>query len=204
MSDYLLIEQMADAKLHASPLSHVEESTPASVSSIVVTLVEKLAHLVIRGEPAILATPVHDVLAISLPTQPLQAESRDDLCIRWISPDEWLLTLPEQDALTTETRLREACPTFCALVNVSGGQTLFTVSGPSVEQVLMKSIPYDIHPSVFPVGKTVTVPFAQAQCVLRRVSTNRFELIVRRSFADYVWRWLADASREFGMVIQRV
>ena len=203
MSDYLLMEQIADAKLHYSPLGHVKENKPVSPSSIVVTLVEKLAHLVIRGEQATLSTPLHDVLAISLPTQPLQAESRGDLCIRWISPDEWLLTLPEQDALTTEARLREVCPTFCALVNVSGGQTLFTLSGPSVERVLMKSTPYDVHPGVFPVGKTVTVPFAQAQCVLRRLSLNSFELIVRRSFADYVWRWLVDASMEFGLVIQR-
>jgi sarcosine oxidase subunit gamma len=27
--------------------------------------------------------------------------------------------------------------------------------------------------------------------------------VVRRSFADYVWRWLQDAGAEFGLSVQR-
>jgi sarcosine oxidase subunit gamma len=30
---------------------------------------------------------------------------------------------------------------------------------------------------------------------------QEFELVVRRSFADYLWLWLQSASQEFGLAI---
>ncbi|MDI3326661.1 sarcosine oxidase subunit gamma family protein, partial [Pontibacterium granulatum] len=36
-----------------------------------------------------------------------------------------------------------------------------------------------------------------------RKGDTEFELVVRRSFADYIWLWIQDASREFGLVIDR-
>ena len=66
----------------------------------------------------------------------------------------------------------------------------------------MKSTPTDVHPRAFPVGRGVPAVFAKATLVLRRVSESEFELVVRRSFADYLGRWLLDASEEFGVCIK--
>jgi sarcosine oxidase subunit gamma len=47
---------------------------------------------------------------------------------------------------------------------------------------------------------------AKATVVLHLVSETegdaRFELLVRRSFADYLFRWLEDAGREAGVVVR--
>jgi sarcosine oxidase subunit gamma len=48
----------------------------------------------------------------------------------------------------------------------------------------------------------VTTHFAKASVVMNRVDERRFMLVVRRSFSDYVWRWIEDATDEFGLVIK--
>jgi len=91
----------------------------------------------------------------------------------------------------------------CSIVNVSGGQTVLTLEGEKARDVLMKSTPYDVHPQAFPVGKGVTTVFAKSSIVLRRPTEHRWELVVRRSFADYCYRWLLDAAAEHGIDINR-
>ncbi|RML93225.1 Sarcosine oxidase, gamma subunit, partial [Pseudomonas syringae pv. maculicola] len=76
------------------------------------------------------------------------------------------------------------------------------LTGPKVRQVLMKSTSYDVHPDNFPVGKAVGTVFAKSQLVIRRTGEETWELLIRRSFSDYWWLWLQDASAEYGLSIQ--
>ncbi|MBD5804433.1 Sarcosine oxidase, gamma subunit family [Azoarcus sp. Aa7] len=65
----------------------------------------------------------------------------------------------------------------------------------------MKCTPYDVHPRNFPVGKGVTSVFAKSSAVIRRVAEARWELVIRRSFADYLFSWILDAAEEFGVFV---
>ena len=38
--------------------------------------------------------------------------------------------------------------------------------------------------------------------VIRRTGEEVWELVVRRSFADYIWLWLQDAGAEYGLAIE--
>jgi len=38
--------------------------------------------------------------------------------------------------------------------------------------------------------------------VIRRTGEQQWELVIRRSFADYVWLWLQDACAEYGLVVR--
>ncbi len=67
----------------------------------------------------------------------------------------------------------------------------------------MKTVVYDVHPSHFPVGKGVTTVFAKATVNLRRPSEECWELVIRRSFADYSYRWLLDAAAEYGVHVEQ-
>ncbi len=60
----------------------------------------------------------------------------------------------------------------------------------------------DVHDRNFPVGKVVTTVFAKTQAVIRRTGDKNWELVVRRSFADYTWLWLQDACKEYGLVVK--
>ncbi|WXL26319.1 sarcosine oxidase subunit gamma family protein [Ectopseudomonas mendocina] len=193
----------AESPLHHAGLAELVGKGPAHTG---VTLREKklLGHLVLRGDgkSAEFAGSVHQVLGLELPSA-LMLVSNGDTSLQWLAPDEWLLIVPGGSEYETELKLREALNgQHISVVNVSGGQTLVELSGPKVRDVLMKSTSYDVHPLNFPVGKAVGSNFAKSQLVIRRTGEDVWELVVRRSFADYIWLWLQDASAEYGLAIK--
>ncbi|NBA96385.1 sarcosine oxidase subunit gamma [Pseudomonas sp. R5(2019)] len=171
-----------------------------------VTLREKklLGHLTLRGDgkdPAF-SSGVFKALGLELPVA-LTVVANKDMSLQWLGPDEWLLIVPGGQEVAVEKKLRAALGDLhIQIVNVSGGQSLLELSGPNVRDVLMKSTSYDVHPNNFPVGKAVGTVFAKSQLVIRRTGDETWELLIRRSFADYWWLWLQDASAEYGLSIQ--
>lgn len=161
-------------------------------------------HLTIRGDahdPAF-ARGIEEALGLQLPVA-LTMVASGETSLQWSGPDEWLLIVPQGEEFRIEQRLREALAGLhVQVVNVSGGQTLVELSGEKVRELLMKSTPYDVHPSNFPVGKAVGTHFAKSQLVIRHTAENVWELVVRRSFADYIWLWLQDASAEYGLAVE--
>jgi len=183
-----------------SPLHHRAPSKPSGDSRV--TLVEHafLDHLVLRGEPQVLAASVQSVLGLELPTDPQALVLGDAGSLQWLSLDEWLLIVAAGEGFVLQRELREALgDSHFSIVDVSGGQTLLELSGERAVDVLMKSTVYDVDPRSFPIGKGVTSVFAKATAVIRRVGEERWELVVRRSFADYCLRWLLDAGEEYGI-----
>ena len=163
-----------------------------------------LGHLTLRGDghdPAF-AGGVHKAVGLELPSA-LKVVYNGETSLQWLGPDEWLLIVPSGEELAAEQKLREALAGLhIAVVNVSGGQTLLSLTGDKVRELLMKSTSYDVHPNSFPVGKAIGTVFAKSQLVIRRADENTWELLIRRSFADYWWLWLQDASAEFGLEIK--
>lgn len=165
-----------------------------------------LGHLILRGGAIVLDEAVREVLGISLPGKPqaLVHDASGERSIQWLSPDEWLVIVPGGEEFPLETQLREYLgDAHYAISDVSGGQTLLEISGEAALELLMKTVIYDVHPSNFPVGKGVTTVFAKATTILRRPSDERWELVVRRSFADYCYRWLLDAGSEYGVNVEQ-
>jgi len=184
-----------------SPLAHQPGSSPKAPNPGVYLWEEALkTHLALRGDAnnADFRQGIEAATGIALP-ETLQSAQSGDWVLSWIAPDEWLLTGPGDQAFTMETTLRQHLSGHYAVINVSGGQTLVRVAGTEARSVLMKSCPYDVHDRNFPVGKVVTTVLAKSQATIRRVGEDDWELVVRRSFADYVWRWLMDASEEYGL-----
>ena len=201
-------KQRPDTIEGQSPLHHagLAELVGKGKSGAGITLREKKlrGHLTLRGDahdPAF-AKGVQDVLGMDLPVA-LTLVANGETSLQWMGPDEWLLIVPEGEEFATEQRLREALAgQHIQIVNVSGGQTLVELSGEKVRELLMKSTPYDVHPSNFPVGKAVGTHFAKSQLIIRHTAEDVWELVVRRSFDDYIWLWLQDASAEYGLAIK--
>jgi sarcosine oxidase subunit gamma len=161
-------------------------------------------HLTLRGDahdPAF-AAGVHKALGMELPTA-LTLVTSGERSLQWMGPDEWLLIIPGGEEFATEQQLREdLAGLHISVVNVSGGQSILELTGPKVRQVLMKSTSYDVHPDNFPVGIAVGTVFAKSQLVIRHTGEDTWELLIRRSFADYWWMWLQDAAAEYGLGIE--
>ncbi|MBS98315.1 MAG: sarcosine oxidase subunit gamma family protein [Oceanospirillaceae bacterium] len=191
-----------------SPLYHAEMDKLAArnprAGGVLLRELKLLGHLTLRGsqDNQSFMSGCEAVLGVALPTQPLTSVEKGSVSVRWISPDEWLVVLPGDQAFEVERGLRAAIEGHYSVVNVSGGQTILELSGPNAIDVLKKSTALDVHPSQFPVGKVAGSVFAKSTALVRRSSEDTWELVIRRSFADYLWLWLQDASREYGLVIK--
>ncbi|UTV30496.1 sarcosine oxidase subunit gamma [Photobacterium atrarenae] len=191
-----------------TPLHHVElvELTqPSQRPTVFIEELKAMSHLVLRGNadnPAFI-DGVQAALGLALPLAPGSSVQADALRVCWQSPDEWLLIGEPEQAGAIEAALREHLSGHYAVTDVSGGQTLVSLSGLNAENVLRKSTPYDVHVRHFPAGKVIGTTLAKSQVQLRRTGEQSFELILRRSFADYLWMWLVDASQEYGVSYRR-
>jgi sarcosine oxidase subunit gamma len=85
---------------------------------------------------------------------------------------------------------------FAAVVDVSSSYTVIELSGDRARAVIQKGCPLDLHPRVFTVGQCHQSHFFKAPVVLRPVAGNAYELVLRRSYADYAARMLLDAGEE--------
>ncbi|WOD07788.1 sarcosine oxidase subunit gamma [Marinomonas sp. GJ51-6] len=191
-----------------SPLHHADFETLAEQGAQIggVHLRERklLGHLTLRCNPsnADQLAAVERVLGVGLPLTPLTSVEKGDYSIRWMSPDEWLILVPGLETFDIETAFRDEMPGHYSLVNSSGGSTVLELSGEKVVELLQKSTPVDLYITAFPIGKVVSTLFAKTTTTMRRLDENRFELVIRRSFADYVWLWIQDASLEYGLVVE--
>ena len=190
-----------------SPLHHVGLADivgqSAADAGVVFSEAGLLGHLTLRCEPSSPLIPVaQSILGVALPLSPLTSVEQGDLVVRWIGPDEWLISLPNDQVFDLETRFRAEMTGHHSLVNGSGGMTVYKLRGKHVVDMLKKSTPVDLHDSEFPVGKVVSTVFAKAGAVVRRTGESEFELVVRRSFADYIWLWIQDASQEYGLAVE--
>lgn len=204
-----IMNQLADASIQGqSPLFHADLASIAKSGPKTggVTFKEEalLGHLTLRLNPenADQLKAAEKVLGVALPTQPLTSVSKGDVVVRWISPDEWLITVPGLKAFDFEAAFQKEMKGHFQVVNVSGGQTVVKLSGKNAKDVIKKSSPADVHDSEFPVGKVVTTIFAKSSAIICRTGENEFELVIRRSFSDYLWLWIQDASREYGLVVE--
>jgi sarcosine oxidase subunit gamma len=201
-------QRPADDIAGQSPLHHADFNSLASQGPQTggVTIQERplqgLLNLRCNKADKKQVTAVKKLLGIALPCDPLSSASNDDSVIRWLSPDEWLVSVDGAKAFELETAFQAKMPGHYSLVNVSGGYTILEISGDHAVDVIKKSAPIDVHQSSFPNDKVVSTVFAKSGAIIRRIANDHFELIIRRSFADYLWLWLQDASREYGLVVK--
>lgn len=145
---------------------------------------------------------VGKVLGARLPSDPNTAIDSEHDTVCWLGPDEWLVLTPPGAQAERIEQLREALDgQFAAITDVSGGYTLLSVAGPRCRELLTKGCTLDLHPRAFQAGQCAQSLLAKAGVLLIARADDHIDLLVRRSFADYLWRWLVDASGEYGLTV---
>ncbi|MDQ7051212.1 MAG: sarcosine oxidase subunit gamma family protein [Enterobacterales bacterium] len=189
---------------------HISTEIKASNAHYLLEEVE-YGHLNIRvgRENRCFTQALHDVTGLQLPKTSLQVVQNDEFRLYWISPDEFLLLVAVGREFEIEKKIRANIKNtdsanHYAILNVSSAQAFLKLSGSRAQSIIKKSTAYDIHPSNLPVGKAVTTTFAKTQVILCRTkekdlnttsNSEEYSIIVRRSFSDYVWRWIVDAGK---------
>jgi sarcosine oxidase subunit gamma len=190
-----------------SPLVRFDLAAGATAApgSAGVVAVERafLGHLNLRGDPhdARFVAAVRAVLGVAPPITANMVNEAQRNTVYWLGPDEWLVVTPRERRLPVESGLRSALRGLrFALTDISGGQTVVVLRGDPVRDLLAKGCPLDLHPRVFDTGQCAQSHLAKTPILLRPLGGEpSFEIIVRRSFADYFWLWLEDAAAEYGL-----
>lgn len=193
-------EVFVESPLHYFSGKHSGNQPP----SIVIRQCNTLSHLIVRGDPgnAEFVSGIHQALGIELPTQPCTSSNNDETRLYWLGPNEWLIIVQQDSAPNVEQKLRDALTGHFSVVTVTGGQTLINISGSQVHSLLKKSSVYDFHPSNFQVNDCVQTTFAKATALFSKREDGSFDIVIRRSFADYLATWMLDAGAEYGCLIE--
>lgn len=170
-----------------------------------VTIRNDLGHINVRGRAADagFVQSVEQVLGQALPVKP-NTVSLDQHEVFWLGPDEWLVATPSGVAAELAGRLKHASTGIHASVNdISGGQIALMLQGPKCRDLLARGCTLDLHPGVFAVGDCAQSGLAKANVVLALVDDKpTFMVVVRRSFSDYLYRWLAHAGSDDGVTFR--
>ena len=173
-----------------------------TTAEIEVEIISAASQFNLRGNESdsAFSSSIEEVLQQTLPMANT-VDSNGHHRIYWLGPDEWLIvtlegmTVPQSAQLATMSRNHGA-----ALNDLSGGQVLLRLTGNQVERLLAKGCPLDLRESEFPVDACAQSGLAKANVLIARVDTSgSFEIIVRRSFSDYVLNWLAHSGRTTGI-----
>ncbi len=198
---------MVETYLRQSPLAHLHliarAREPDSVTAGV-RLDERSfrRQFVLRGDAddAAFVAAVERELGTPLALLP-NTVAGDTVRVIWLGPDEWLVVAdPDIDLgakLDAVTNNRHA-----AVSDVSESRTILTLGGTRARAVLAKGCALDFHASAFGPASCAQSMLAKAHVILHQTSdAPQFEIYVHRSFAEYLWAWLEDASAEYGLTI---
>ena len=161
-----------------------------------------LGHINLRGTSAnsdFLAA-VTRVLRQELPLV-AKTMTMGDHRVFWLGPDEWQIVTAIDNTDGLVTRLREALVGLHASVSdLCGGQIAMHISGAGAVDVLDGACTLDLNPAEFEVGACAQSGLAKASMLIGHIDAEPvYEIVVRRSFADYVARWLQQAAADNGV-----
>jgi sarcosine oxidase subunit gamma len=182
-------------------LANGEHENVAGNGALVIGERPFLGHINVRGsssDPRFVAA-MREALGVPPPDAPNTTAEAGGIVVYWLGPAEWLTMTPFERKAEVESRLRAALlEVRSAVTDVSGGQTVIAIHGRAAREVLAKGCPLDLHPRSFGIGQCAQSRLAKAGVLLRIVDrAPTFEIVVRRSYAEYLWLWLSDAAAEY-------
>jgi sarcosine oxidase, subunit gamma len=169
----------------------------------------RLGKIELRGDPGdrVFMAAVGRAIDLLLPGEPNTTATRGELTALWLGPDAWLLTCPPDEAASHIGSLRDALSdVHAAITDVSDGRVALRLGGPSARDVLAKGCPLDLHPRAFAAGRCAQSLLAKASVLIHLLADDArgptFDVYVARSFAHYLFAWLEDAGREYGVQVE--
>ena len=138
-------------------------------------------------------------LGFNLPSQPRTFTASRARAALWWSPDQWIITCTRGQSVKLTEALDQALNGFHAMVtNVSDARTIIRLSGHRTRETLMKGAAIDLTTSQIAEGYVRRTQISDVPVAVQIVSLKPeiIDIFVFRSYADYLWNWLARASRE--------
>ena len=200
---------MAETPLRQSPLgqfiSENRNPVPTREDGVILTEIAFLGYINLRGNPREkgFLKAVEKTLGVNLPLKPNTRSVANKVNILWLGPDEWLLITPsDQETHLSQTLGNSLSQIHASVTDITGGQTLLKLSGQSSAKLIAKGCSLDLHPRVFGSDQCAQTLLAKTPIVIWKPDgTSSYNIIVRRTYADYLAYWLKDAGYEYGLTL---
>ena len=194
---------MYEAPRRESPLVGIEAEEVPTLKLRDVLLQEQpfIGYLNLRFQPenVELAARLGELLDLQVPFHANTFSANQARACVWLGPDEWLIVVSETELEKTINAINKLIANeFATLTDQSSAMTMFKIAGSGAVELLSRGIVFDLHPSEFLPGHSAQTVIAKSPATILNRSSEKtcFELLVRRSFADYLWRWFAKAGSE--------
>ena len=117
-------------------------------------------------------------------------------------PGEWTFYNPSAEANSLIQTL-ETYGDRVAITNLTHGRALMSVEGNSAGSLLEKICNIDFSDAMVPDGASFSASVGAVSCDLVRADSDQvlFLLSCERSFGLYLFKVLADAGKEFGLIV---
>lgn len=157
-----------------------------------------------HGDDKAFTDAVAKIVGIEPPETPGTVATAGDRAVLWLGPDEWLAVMPAGDETGLADTLSMALAGMRAsATDVTDNYTTVRIAGPKARWVLAKGWAVDLHPGSFGPGRVAQSNLALTNAILRQTDdAPGFEILVRPSFAKYLWDWLTDAALEVGYRVE--
>ena len=192
-----------------SPIAALMPDIPESQGEGGLSLSEcpAMGYVNLRGDPADVdfVEFVRRGANLRLPEVPNTSRSEAGISALWLGPHEWLIVIPPE----LETEVQNSLGVILtgrshAITDITSGNTAMSLTGVRAREVLAKGCGIDLHERFLCPGCCVQTYVGKANVLLwRREDSPRLDLIVRRSFAEYLALWLQDAGNEFGLRLRK-
>jgi heterotetrameric sarcosine oxidase gamma subunit len=119
----------------------------------------------------------------------------EDPVIARISPDSWLLVSAWHEAGELLPAVRTGCGRrSCAVTDLSDSLVTIAVEGALAPSLLARGCGIDVSAETFGNDACTRTRLAGLAVVLRRVATDRFECLVDRPSAQWLYEWMEDVA----------
>ncbi|WP_104493271.1 sarcosine oxidase subunit gamma [Paracoccus denitrificans] len=164
-----------------------------------ILLVQVMAR---RGKAAETAKVAKKLFAIEPPSRP-GAVSGKGVTLIWSGPDQFLVFAPQGEGKLME-RIVDAFAGIASLSDQSDGRCVLRISGQRSVQAMAKFLSIDFHDGVFLVGAAATTSLDHTAANIWRSpdapgGAPVYHIAVFTSFADSLYRVIADSSLEYGL-----
>lgn len=149
------------------------------------------------------ATALEQVLGTKLPARAGEVTSANGRSIIWQSPDEFLAVSNPSSGSVVDAADQVAALASAlgdepgSVIDLSANRVVLELAGSSARLVLEKGCAFDLHPHLFTPGTAVQTAIGKVPVIIWKHAEDKFYVLGRASFTDYLIKWLIDAMKEF-------
>ncbi len=189
---------MVEGPAARSPLMHIP--APAFGDGLTLREIPFLGLIDLRIDPRDKGAwgAAESALVATLPEANRSADCSAGTVL-WLGPDEFLVvTEPGREAALAAALSAALRGRRGAVVDITDSRTTIALSGSHARDLLAKGSGLDLHVRAFAPGHCAQSFLAKVKIALRQLDdAPSYHIIVERSVAEYLWRWLADAAGEY-------